>query len=143
MRWGRSRQNTSAARSSRDGACCPVPEPAPESNEAGEVSGRGIQFFTMPGCPACVSVETALERLCAERPELSVERIDLAEQPRAAARYGVMACPAVAVDGKLIAVGNIDLGRLRKLVQAAPPLATQVVSGCANDLIKPTRQGTR
>lgn len=104
-----------------------------ESVVADNVPGRCLQFFTMPGCPACVSVQAALAQLCAERPELSVERIDLAEQPQAAGRYGVMACPAVALDGELIAVGNVDVSHLRNLVPLTGPAASRASRGSIGD----------
>lgn len=103
---------------------------AGSNDSAGEVAGRILQFFTMPGCPACVSVEAALEQLRAEQPELRVERIDLSEQPQAAAQYGVMACPAVAVNGALIAVGNVDVGRLRNLLGETHPSLGHASGDC-------------
>lgn len=139
MTWGRLRRG--AGRRRDDVTSCPVsalpelpalvmtrPESSPCTQEPGAVNNgsadevlvRRVQFFTMPGCPACVSVEAALERLCAEQPELRVERIDLSEQPQAALQYGIMACPAVALEGVLIAVGNVDVNRLRKLVGRTP-----------------------
>lgn len=105
---------------------------AVNNGSADEVPVRRLQFFTMPGCPACVSVEAALERLCAEQPELRVERIDLSEQPQAALQYGIMACPAVALEGVLIAVGNVDVNRLRKLV-GRTPLSPDRASGTCGE----------
>lgn len=73
-----------------------------------------IEFFTMPGCQNCVTTKSLLDRLSGEYADLQIEEIDLADKPWEAARYQIMACPALAIDGKLAFLGGTDERELRR-----------------------------
>ena len=54
--------------------------------------------FSAPWCRPCDAVEEILERLAARSPgRLSFVRVDVDENPLAAARYGVLSLPTVIV----------------------------------------------
>lgn len=86
-----------------------------------------IRFFTMPGCGACVVVRSMLDRVLPNYPGLEVEEIDLAERPEEASRYGVMACPALALDSDLAFVGGVSERALRSRLDRAPATAAKAL----------------
>ncbi|MEE8401882.1 MAG: thioredoxin family protein [Candidatus Hydrothermarchaeaceae archaeon] len=73
-----------------------------------------IEFFTMPGCQNCGKVKAVLERVKKDIENIQIKTIDLIEHPEEAQRYGIMGCPALAVDGRVEFVGGVDEGKLRK-----------------------------
>lgn len=75
-----------------------------------------VELLSVPGCGACVRLRPVLARIAAEFTDVSVREIDLTEDLEAAARYQVMACPAVAVGGRVEFVGGVDEKRLRQLL---------------------------
>lgn len=87
-----------------------------------------LELFSVPGCRACEVVRASLEALQAEPgqlDDLQVEEIDLSIDPQRGSRYGIMACPALVVDGRLEVIGAVGIRRLRKIVdrcrlQASP-----------------------
>jgi len=83
-----------------------------------------IRFFTMPGCGACVAVRSVLDRVVPSYPDVEVEEIDLAERPEEASRYGVMACPALALDSELAFVGGVGERALRSRLDRLTATAT-------------------
>jgi small redox-active disulfide protein 1 len=76
-----------------------------------------LEFFTMPGCPNCAKVKRVLERVKEEFPSIKIETIDLTKQPDMAQKYGIMGCPALAVNGKVEFVGGVKEKELRKLLE--------------------------
>ena len=57
-----------------------------------------VVAFGAPWCRPCHAVEAILERLAARSPgRLSFVRVDVDENPLAAARYGVLSLPTVMV----------------------------------------------
>lgn len=75
-----------------------------------------VEFFTMPGCPNCAKVKEVLKRVKRDIPSVEVETIDLTREPEMAQKYGIMGCPALAVNGKVEFVGGVNEGELRKLL---------------------------
>jgi small redox-active disulfide protein 1 len=75
-----------------------------------------IEFFTMPGCANCAKVKTALERVKKDMPDIEVETIDLTQNPEMAQKYGIMGCPALAINGTVEFVGGVDEAKLRNLL---------------------------
>lgn len=75
-----------------------------------------IEFFTMPGCPNCAKVKKVLAKVQDDYPELDVKTIDLTQQPEMAQKYGIMGCPAIAINGKVEFVGGVKEEELRKLL---------------------------
>jgi len=75
-----------------------------------------VEFFTMPGCPNCVKVKAVLKRVKKDIPDIEVETIDLTQRPEMAQKYGIMGCPALAIDGKVEFVGGVKEAALRKLL---------------------------
>lgn len=90
-----------------------------------------VELFSVPGCQACVGVLGALVALQAEREDLVVEQVDLSEHPERGREYGILSCPALAVNGRVEVLGSIGLRRLRRLLaridqerHPEPPVAT-------------------
>jgi hypothetical protein len=54
-----------------------------------------------------------------EFPDLSVEEVDVAERPDVAVKYGVMATPALAINGRLEFTGIPREDALRARLQSA------------------------
>ena len=75
-----------------------------------------VQLLSVPGCEACVTLRKSLDKLEREQPDLTVEEIDVSVRREVAVRYGLMACPAVVIDGSLEAVGAVGQRKLRKMV---------------------------
>ncbi len=75
-----------------------------------------IEFFTMPGCPNCAKVKAVLERVKEDIPGIEVETIDLTQKPEMAKKYGIMGCPALAINGEVEFVGGVKEAELRKLL---------------------------
>lgn len=82
---------------------------------------RRVELFSVPGCDACVDVLRVLTAVAADRPDLEVREVDLTEHPEVAARHGLLACPAVAVDGRVVFVGRVDERRVRETLDAVVP----------------------
>lgn len=70
----------------------------------------------MPGCGNCAKVKEVLERVKKDIPDMKVETIDLTQRPEMARKYGILGCPAVAVNGKVEFVGGVDEAKLRRLL---------------------------
>ncbi|HET9082583.1 MAG TPA: thioredoxin family protein [Trebonia sp.] len=79
-----------------------------------------VELLSVPGCDACVRLRAVLARVTSDLPHVTVKEVDLAEHPEVAARYQVMACPAVAVGGRVQFVGGVDERRLRQLLTQSP-----------------------
>lgn len=76
-----------------------------------------VELFSVPGCDSCGPVRAALQRLAANFPQLTVTEVDVTQHPEVALRHRLMACPAIAVDGRVQFVGGVDERRLRAMVQ--------------------------
>lgn len=75
-----------------------------------------IELLSVPGCEACVSVRRSLDQLGQEQHDLVVEEVDVSIRRDVAAHYGLMTCPALAIDGRLEAVGAVSHRKLRKMI---------------------------
>lgn len=75
-----------------------------------------VELLSVPGCEACVSLRRSLDQLGREQSDLAVEEVDVSVRRDVAARYGLMACPALAIDGRLEAVGAVSQRKLRKMI---------------------------
>jgi hypothetical protein len=54
-----------------------------------------------------------------EFPDLNVEEVDVAERPDVAVKYGVLATPALAINGRLVFTGIPREDALRARLQSA------------------------
>jgi thioredoxin-like negative regulator of GroEL len=77
-----------------------------------------VELLSVEGCRSCARMRVVLERLASAFEGVSFTEIDLASDPGVAARYGVMACPAVVVDGRLRFVGGVDERALAAMFEA-------------------------
>ncbi len=77
-----------------------------------------FEFFTMPGCPNCLSMEKILNSLQLEYSNMDLEEINLIDYPEEASRYGIMACPVLAINGKVAFVGGAKEKDIRQYVEA-------------------------
>ncbi|GEM_PF-2734508 len=64
-----------------------------------------IELLKSPGCAACARAEEKVRRMLDwvrdTFPGAQIEEIDLTEQPKAAAKYGLLGGPAVSINGEL------------------------------------------
>lgn len=66
-----------------------------------------LEVFTSPSCPYCPMAIELVEEVKKEMPdELEVEKIDIAVDQKKAAEYGLMAVPAIALNGVVRFVGT-------------------------------------
>lgn len=83
-----------------------------------------VQLFSVPGCAACDTVRSAVEQLrgqgapgSAEKMDFEFQEVDLSENPTLGRELGVLACPAVAIDGVVELVGPVGPRKLAKAIQ--------------------------
>ena len=79
-----------------------------------------VQILSLPVCAECNATVEALTRLADEYPVLKVERLNIADSPELADRYGLLsfeydllAYDAVAIDDKLAGLGHPSEDTLR------------------------------
>ncbi len=59
-----------------------------------------IEVFSSPGCVGCPTVKKMLKELSEDIDgDITVEEVDITEDPTRAAEYGIMSVPAVVVNG--------------------------------------------
>lgn len=75
-----------------------------------------IELFSVPGCSACVTIRESLQYISQEQIGIELEEVDLSIDPQRGQKYGILACPALVIDGKLEVIGAISLRRLRRLI---------------------------
>ena len=82
-----------------------------------------IKLLTAPGCSLCKTVlkelEEIIESTAKEFPQLSVETIDISEQPEEAVRYGVISTPALVIGEKFVLSGIPKKATLLKRLKEA------------------------
>ncbi len=85
--------------------------PAPARRAAPVKKQRTLLYFHAPWCQGCRKFEAGqvLERLAAQFPTLSVERVDVSERPELLERHGVALTPTVL----LVDERGARLGKLR------------------------------
>jgi len=68
-----------------------------------------VEILTSPHCGPCEvakkRVSAVVEKLREEAGDIAVKLTDVAENPEAVIRYGILSTPAVALNGKLSFVG--------------------------------------
>ncbi len=84
-----------------------------------------IELFSVPGCSACVTIRESLQFISQDQLGIEVEEVDLSIDPQRGRKYGILACPALVIDGKLEAIGAISLRRLRRLIHEVELGGTQ------------------
>jgi hypothetical protein len=75
-----------------------------------------LDLFTAPDCPACPAAREAVASFARQRPEVVVREWDLTRDPGPAVGRGIVATPAVLVNGRRILLGVPDS---RQLAEAA------------------------
>lgn len=73
-----------------------------------------VELLTMPGCTHCAAAIKTIERIKGDFPEMTVEIVDVTENPEAAQKYMLMSAPGIVINGKLEFTGGIAEETLRK-----------------------------
>ncbi|MBI2301511.1 MAG: glutaredoxin family protein [Armatimonadetes bacterium] len=76
-----------------------------------------VRLYTRRGCHLCEAAEAALARLRDEYPH-ALERFDVDDDPRLAARYG-LTVPVVVVARRWVLAGRVDEAGLREALARA------------------------
>ena len=67
-----------------------------------------IEVFSSAGCATCPAVKKMLEELAKElEGDITIEEVDIAEDPSRATEYGVMSVPSVVINGILKFAGVV------------------------------------
>jgi len=79
--------------------------------------GKGVIYFYAPNCRPCKMVEPVIKKLSKEFKKIHFVRVNVAENPEMARKFGILATPAVIVtkDGKMedVLLGPVTEGTLR------------------------------
>jgi thioredoxin 1 len=76
-----------------------------------------IEVFSSQGCVGCPTVKKMLKELYEElEGDITVEEVDIAEDPTRAAEYGIMSVPAVVVNGILKIAGVPSKQELKETI---------------------------
>jgi predicted DsbA family dithiol-disulfide isomerase len=79
-----------------------------------------VELFTSDFCPRCAHAKTALKQAIAElgpeRFELSM--LDVVPEIDRAVALGILATPALAIDGKLVCSGSPTARKLKVILQS-------------------------
>ena len=87
-----------------------------------------LLLFISHGCPACPHQVRSVATLALASPRISVEIVDVAQEPELVAQYEVGSVPTTVVDDELIMVGIIPSGELAwRLLEREGPEAEKVV----------------
>lgn len=73
-----------------------------------------VELLTMPGCTHCAAAKKTIEKIKGDFPEMSVEIIDVTENPEAAQKYMLMSAPGIVINGKLEFTGGITEEAIKK-----------------------------
>lgn len=73
-----------------------------------------LELLTMPGCSHCAAAKKTIDRIKGDFPEMSVEIVDVTENPEAAQKYMLMSAPGIVLNGKLEFTGGVTEEALRK-----------------------------
>lgn len=71
-----------------------------------------IDLFTAPDCPACPAAREAVAAFAQGRPDVVVREWDVTRDPGPALGRGIVATPAILVDGTHILLGVPNAGDL-------------------------------
>ena len=87
-----------------------------------------LLLFISHGCPACPHQVRSVATLALASPLISVEIVDVSQEPEAAAHYEISSVPTTVVDDELIMVGVIPAGELAwRILEREGPEAEKVV----------------
>jgi len=87
-----------------------------------------LLLFIGHGCPACPHQVRSVATLALASPRVSVEIVEVQQDPELAAQYEISAVPTTVVDDELIMVGVIPAGDLAwRLLEREGPEAEKVV----------------
>jgi thioredoxin 1 len=77
-----------------------------------------IEVFTSPSCPYCPMAIEVVDAVTKEMQEdIEVEKIDIMQNREKAIEYGLMAVPAVAINGNVKFVGAPEKDELEKAIK--------------------------
>jgi len=77
-----------------------------------------IEVFTSPSCPYCPMAIEVVDAVKKEMPDdIEVEKIDIMQNREKAIEYGLMAVPAVAINGTVKFVGAPEKEELEKAIK--------------------------
>ncbi|MGV1099508.1 thioredoxin family protein [Thiovibrio sp. JS02] len=62
-----------------------------------------IEFYRTVLCPRCLYVDRVLKKICAEIPDLVIERIEVITNPERARKAGVRSVPTLKIGDDLLA----------------------------------------
>lgn len=79
-----------------------------------------IDLFTAPDCPACPAARQVVAAFARDRPDVVVREWDVTRDPGPAIGRGIVATPAVMVNGSRILLGVPDRAQLSEAARAAP-----------------------
>jgi hypothetical protein len=87
-----------------------------------------LLLFIGSGCPACPHQVRSVATLALASPLVSVEIVDVTQEPELAAQYEISSVPTTVVDDELIMVGVIPAGELSwRILEREGPEAEKVV----------------
>ncbi len=79
--------------------------------------GKGVVYFYAPNCRPCKMVEPVIKKLSKELKKVHFVRVNVAENPEVARKFGILATPAVIItkDGRMedVLLGPVTEGTLR------------------------------
>ena len=76
-----------------------------------------IEVFSSQGCVGCPTVKKMLKDLSEElEGDITVEEVDISEDPTRAAEYGIMSVPAVVINGILKIAGVPSKQELKRTI---------------------------
>ena len=77
-----------------------------------------VEFFYAGGCSHCVKAREALRDAAESAPQVQWNEIDIGKNPHRAVDMGVVATPAVAIDGKLVFKSAPTVSELREAIES-------------------------
>lgn len=72
-----------------------------------------IEIFAAPGCNACAQARTLLKAVAEEFDEVSWREVDVVQEVDYAVALGILATPAIAIDGELVFASLPNARKLR------------------------------
>ena len=77
-----------------------------------------LEVFTSPSCPYCPMAIEVVDAVKKEMPDdIEVEKIDIMQNREKAIEYGLMAVPAVAINGTVKFVGAPEKEELKNAIK--------------------------
>jgi hypothetical protein len=76
-----------------------------------------LTLYSKPGCHLCDEMKAVIRRVIDDKPEVSIDEIDISGDAMLTDRYGVE-IPVLAIDGRKVAKYRITERELRRMVEA-------------------------